>query len=239
MSKVFSLKLSTPQDGTTPCQGGFTKGCGTVEIDLLLFTILQIRTYILQVTTVLCSIDITAFFDTIRLHPLVFQLHSEGINLFLSSASFFSSIIMSTPPCVLALFSSFFHTWPGLRQGGRFSVCGSKAFLRRIMSLFRPLTRPVYWGGDIELKDLEWADDVTLLVDSVEQAEHESKRFSQILTDHAVGYNDKTLFRTFGRCGAKTIRFGSLACRHLKNILNFSGSSIQLISFPIPTLSLA
>ena len=58
------------------------------------------------------------------------------------------------------------NIYPGFRQGGRFSTTAGKTIVRRIMNLIRPRCKGIGWGSLEIMKDIEFADDITLFADS-------------------------------------------------------------------------
>ena len=92
----------------------------------VLVTMLAFRTYILMVPTVVTLVDMTLFFDTIRVEPLITAMMGENINYLVIQfmAKMYRSICAKVRTATEE--STLWKMYPGLRQGGRFSTTGAK-----------------------------------------------------------------------------------------------------------------
>ena len=108
----------------------------------------------------------SAFFDTIIPEIVADQLTDEGVN---------SQVVHF----ILSLFEEIYaqmetasgtsrptKIYPGFRQGCRFSTTAGKIIVRRIMNLIRPRCKGIEWGRMENMKDIEFADDITLFANT-------------------------------------------------------------------------
>ena len=119
-------------------------------------------------TTVLCLVDMTAFFDMLLPDVVVTQLFSEGIGALVLQ---YLRQLFNNVSCEMRTkhgVSRPVHINPGFRQGGRFSTTAGKAMIRRLMNKLRPLIPGVSWGPErSKVTDQEWADDLILFIESL------------------------------------------------------------------------
>ena len=86
---------------------------------------------------------------------------------------------------------------------------------------------PVNWGPFLHIKDLEWADDLTLFADSIKEAEQDGVTLMDIFINNGVGMNDKTEARAFGKVRKTTVEIGSWVLGGLKAPFKYLGIWIQ------------
>ena len=93
--------------------------------------------------------------------------------------------------------------------------------------MIRPKCKGIEWGRMENMKDIEFADDITLFADTKKEIEELGDIAIEATTDCGTGINDKTEVRVYGTTPNEDrtdqIRIGPYTCKNLREPCPFLG----------------